>query len=61
MEVVEVLIKAGADVDAVNNDWMTALTRAAGNGDTEVVEMLVKAGAPVDSIDKDDRIAPTHC
>lgn len=42
---VEVLLRAGANVDARSRDGRTALYRAAANGDRALVEMLLAAGA----------------
>ena len=39
------LLQAGATVDAVNNDGNTALHEAARNGEIQVVEALLNAGA----------------
>ncbi len=49
-KIVEALIKAGVDVNAVNNDGLTALWVAARNGHTETVEALIRAGADVNAV-----------
>ena len=51
--VVELLLAAGADVDAESNIGETALHYAAAYGHADVVELLVSAGANVNAQDKD--------
>ena len=53
----QVLLKAGADVDAKNVLGETALHRAASNGHTETVEILLKAGADV-NVEDDKSYTP---
>ena len=45
---VEALIEAGADVNAVDDDGSTPLLEAVPNGNIEIVEILLKAGAKRD-------------
>ncbi|CAK9064156.1 unnamed protein product [Durusdinium trenchii] len=45
LEVVRLLLEAGADKNATTTDWSTALMRAAELGHLEVVRLLLKAGA----------------
>ena len=52
-EVIPVLIKAGADVHAKNNDGNTPLHSAAFWGKAEVIPVLIKAGANVHAKDND--------
>ena len=52
---VERLLKAGADVNAKNNDGWTALMKASENGRKEVVEMLINAGADVNAKNNDGK------
>jgi len=47
------LINAGANVDAVNNDGDTALHYAAKRGDTDLAAFLMDRGAKADVLDKD--------
>lgn len=44
-ETVEVLLKRGADAEAISRGSITALHRAAGTGDMELVRLLLAAGA----------------
>ncbi len=48
-EVVADLLKAGADVHAIDHDSMTALHRAAANGNTRAAGELIWAHAHVDA------------
>ena len=45
LSIANLLLQAGATVDAVNNDGNTALHEAARNGEIQVVEALLNAGA----------------
>ena len=47
-KVIETLILAKADVNAIGTDGMTELMRASNKGDLDVVETLIKAGANVE-------------
>lgn len=47
MQVVEVLLEAGANVDCCDADQRTALRAAAWGGHDEIVTLLLKAGADV--------------
>ena len=47
MEVVEFLVSAGADINAINNDGWTPLIYAAREGHIEVVKFLVSVGADI--------------
>ena len=53
--VVQMLLKAGADVKAVTKDGRTPLHEAAYNGHEAVVQMLLKAVADVKAVDKDGK------
>ncbi|WES30060.1 ankyrin repeat domain-containing protein [Varunaivibrio sulfuroxidans] len=44
-EIAQMLIEAGADINARNKNGDTALTIAALNGNTAIIKMLLKAGA----------------
>jgi ankyrin repeat protein len=46
-EVVEFLIQKGADIEAKDNDGMTALMKASFMGRKEIVELLIQNGADV--------------
>ena len=58
----ELLIHAGADVNALSSDGYTALVFAAVGINTNVIEMLIKAGATVDNMNVllFSRGYPTH-
>ncbi len=45
MEIVQVLLVAGVDMNAKGNDGLTALMWAEQKGHTEIVELLKKARA----------------
>jgi ankyrin repeat protein len=48
LDIVRLLVAAGADVSTSNREGMTPLAEAAMNGDAAMVEFLLEAGAPVD-------------
>ena len=50
VETTELLIRAGADIKAVNRYGATPLSRACLNGNAAIVEMLLKAGADPNSV-----------
>lgn len=54
---VDQLIKAGADVNAKNDYGSTPMSEAALNGDVAVIEKLLKAGADVESPNADGQTA----
>jgi ankyrin repeat protein len=45
IEVIELLIKAGANVNAVTSDGSTVLSRAVANGSKEIITLLLSSGA----------------
>ncbi|MEJ2246218.1 MAG: ankyrin repeat domain-containing protein [Acidobacteriota bacterium] len=49
IEIVRLLLEAGAKVDAQGNDDATALHAASQNGHAEIVKLLLEAGANVDA------------
>ncbi|KAK0717679.1 hypothetical protein B0T26DRAFT_802746 [Lasiosphaeria miniovina] len=51
-EIVELLLKSGADVNQVlqTGDYGSALAAAAARGNTEIVELLLKSGADVNQV-----------
>ncbi|KAL0280589.1 UNVERIFIED_CONTAM: hypothetical protein PYX00_001841 [Menopon gallinae] len=57
LEVVQVLLNAGADCNHADCEGWTALRAAAWGGHTSVVELLLKHGADVDVADCDQRTA----
>ncbi len=52
-EIIELLIKAGANLNTATNTGITALFMAAQNGHKEIVELLIKAGADLNTPQKD--------
>lgn len=54
---VEMLLEAGADVNATEKDGGTALTIAVAHGHTEVVRVLLRWGADVNIVNKVLRIS----
>jgi len=56
-EMIELLIKAGADVNAASSGGYTALLVAAGRGNTRVVEALLKAGADANAMGESKKTA----
>jgi len=57
VELVELLIAKGADVNHQDGDGATALIYAARNGDTQAVSVLLRNGALVNLADKDGKTA----
>jgi len=56
-EVVQTLISAGANVNALNKKGETALMRAAENGELEIVKLLLGAGAKAQLRNKEGETA----
>ncbi len=52
VEEIQILLEAGANIDAVNICGLTALIWAAENGHTDVVVQLIAAGANLESADE---------
>ena len=55
VDVVKVLLAAGADVEAKDEDGRTALHRAARAGHGDIVKVLIEGGADVEAQEKDGR------
>ena len=53
VEIVQLLLSAGADKDKADNNGWTPLIWAAGGGHVEIVRLLLAAGADKDKADKD--------
>jgi uncharacterized protein len=56
-DAIEVLLDAGADVNAVQHEGYTPLLEAAQSGESEIVELLLERGADPDARLKDGRTA----
>ena len=54
-EITQILIKAGADVNAVDKNGRTPIRMAARYGNVAMVSVLIKAGADVNAADKNGR------
>jgi ankyrin repeat protein len=54
------LLQKGADVNAAQNDGMTALHWAAQRGDAELAQMLIYAGARADAVTRIGLYTPLH-
>ncbi|NXY90021.1 ANKR6 protein, partial [Alcedo cyanopectus] len=57
LHVVQVLLKAGCDLDIQDDGDQTALHRAAGVGNTDVITTLIQEGCALDRQDKDGNTA----
>lgn len=58
LEVISQLIEQGADVNAENNNHITALDLAASNGDEDLVMFLLEKGAKI--ISAKGKVSPLH-
>lgn len=52
VEIIKLLLNAGADVNARNEDLMTPLMASVSNKNAEVVSLMIKAGADINAQDK---------
>ena len=59
-EIVELLLKKGANVNAVDQNGCTPLHCAAHNGHKEIVELLLDTGANVDAVSQAESTALHH-
>ncbi|HEV2601148.1 MAG TPA: ankyrin repeat domain-containing protein [Candidatus Babeliales bacterium] len=57
LDVVQFLVKAGVDIEAISSSSMTALMYAAASGNLAIVKFLVEAGADIDAKDKNGVLA----
>jgi ankyrin repeat protein len=57
LEIIKMLISAGADINAQDTEGFNALMAAANSGSQEAVEMLLNAGAKISILDIDGRSA----
>ena len=60
VDVIPVLVRAGADVNATNKDGATPLHRAASAGEVDVIPVLVQAGADVNARGGNGGFTPLH-
>lgn len=60
VDVVKVLLRQGADVNAAQGDGMTALHWAAEKGDVEITAMLIFAGANLEAVTRLGDYTPLH-
>jgi len=60
VDVVRVLLRQGADVNAAQGDGMTALHWAAEKGDVEITAMLIFAGANLEAVTRLGDYTPLH-
>uniref|UniRef100_A0A452U1D5 Ankyrin repeat domain 6 n=1 Tax=Ursus maritimus TaxID=29073 RepID=A0A452U1D5_URSMA len=58
LSVVQILLKAGCDLDVQDDGDQTALHRATVVGNTEVIAALIQEGCALDRQDKDGNMAP---
>ena len=56
-EIVELLIRAGADKDLQDKDGSTPLHRAARTGHKEIVELLMRTGAVINQSNNEGKTA----
>jgi ankyrin repeat protein len=60
LEIVTLLLDAGADVNTPDEEGRTALHAAANNDQLEIVKLLIKRGADVKAKTKTDSFTPLH-
>jgi hypothetical protein len=56
-EIADRLIKMGADVNATDQDWKTALMRAAFSGNIDIAKLLISHGADASARDRSGKTA----
>ena len=57
LECIQILLKAGADVNIADNSWCTPLSISAECGDQKAIDILLQNGANIDAVDANGNTA----
>ena len=60
LDIVKLLVKAGANLEIVNEDGETPLYNAALHGNIEIVKFLIESGANINAVDGISHYTPLH-